>query len=189
MALSKIDTAAIATDAIEAAQLKSDAITGGDLPAGSVLQFKKAVTQNASVITITASTAPAALYGANTTGRTYDVAQTITITPSSTSSILYCVSQVGWTAMSAHSTGAHGSIITLNDTSSIDNSDFPWYSEAQHVTTGTTPYWPSDVVFGTFSPNTTSQVTIRLRPFAYRETGTKSGKYKGTSLIVMEIAG
>ena len=38
MALSKIDTAAIATDAIEAAQLKSDAITGGDLPTGSVLQ-------------------------------------------------------------------------------------------------------------------------------------------------------
>ncbi len=38
MALSKIDTAAIATDAIEAAQLKSDAITGGDLPTGSILQ-------------------------------------------------------------------------------------------------------------------------------------------------------
>lgn len=40
MALSKIDTAAIATDAIEAAQLKSDAITGGDLPTGSVLQVQ-----------------------------------------------------------------------------------------------------------------------------------------------------
>lgn len=38
MALSKIDTAAIATDAIEAAQLKSDAITAGDIPAGTVLQ-------------------------------------------------------------------------------------------------------------------------------------------------------
>ncbi len=38
MALSKIDTAAIATDAIEAAQLKSDAIAHGDLPAGTVLQ-------------------------------------------------------------------------------------------------------------------------------------------------------
>lgn len=40
MALSKIDTAAIATDAIEAAQLKSNAITGGDLPTGSVLQVQ-----------------------------------------------------------------------------------------------------------------------------------------------------
>ena len=38
MALSKIDTAAIAEDAIEAAQLKSDAVTAGDLPTGSVLQ-------------------------------------------------------------------------------------------------------------------------------------------------------
>ena len=40
MALSKIDTAAIATDAIEAAQLKSDAIAVGDLPAGTVIQMK-----------------------------------------------------------------------------------------------------------------------------------------------------
>ena len=31
MAISKIDTAAIATDAIEAAQLKNDAIASGDL--------------------------------------------------------------------------------------------------------------------------------------------------------------
>ena len=39
MALSKIDTAAIATDAIEAAQLKSDAIASGDLPTGTPLQI------------------------------------------------------------------------------------------------------------------------------------------------------
>ena len=38
MALSRINTAAIATDAIGAAQLKSDAIASSDLPAGSVLQ-------------------------------------------------------------------------------------------------------------------------------------------------------
>lgn len=37
MALSKIDTAAIATDAIEAAQLKSDAVASGDLPNGTVI--------------------------------------------------------------------------------------------------------------------------------------------------------
>ena len=43
MALSKIDTAAIATDAIEAAQLKSDAIAVGDLPTGSVLQVVNTV--------------------------------------------------------------------------------------------------------------------------------------------------
>lgn len=38
MALSKIDTAAIATDAIEAAQLKSDAIGLGDFPVGSIVK-------------------------------------------------------------------------------------------------------------------------------------------------------
>ena len=42
MALSKIDTAAIAADAIEAAQLKSDAISVTDLPDGSVVQVKQA---------------------------------------------------------------------------------------------------------------------------------------------------
>ena len=120
-----ITSALIATDAVVADGLSSSAITSGDLPAGSVLQVKKSISQNASTTTITASTTPAQLYSANTTGRTYELAQTITITPASTSNILYCISQVNWTSMAAHSTGAHGHIITLNDASSIDNYDFP----------------------------------------------------------------
>lgn len=39
MALSKIDTAAIAADAVEAAQLKSDAIALGDLPSGGIVKI------------------------------------------------------------------------------------------------------------------------------------------------------
>jgi hypothetical protein len=188
MPLSKIVADSITTDAVGADALSSSAIAVGDLPSGSILQFKKAVTQNASSIIITASSNPGTLYGANTAARTYALAQTVTITPTATSSILYCISQVGWSASYSHTTGAHGSIITLNDASSIDNSDYPWYSEAQYVDAANQPYWPNDVVFGTFSPNTTSQQTIRLRPYAYRESGTKTGRFRGTSLIVMEIA-
>ena len=51
MALSKIDTAAIATDAIEAAQLKSDAIAVGDLPTGTVLQTVRHEWSNQTIVT------------------------------------------------------------------------------------------------------------------------------------------
>ena len=58
MALSKIDTAAIATDAIEAAQLKSDAITAGDVPAGTILQaITKHCTTSGATISTTSYTA------------------------------------------------------------------------------------------------------------------------------------
>lgn len=58
MALSKIDTAAIATDAIEAAQLKSDAITSGDVPAGTVLQaITTQCTSSGNTISTTSYTA------------------------------------------------------------------------------------------------------------------------------------
>ena len=56
MALSKIDTAAIATDAIEAAQLKSDAIQHGDLPAGTVLQVVRSAYVRTGPSSTTSST-------------------------------------------------------------------------------------------------------------------------------------
>ena len=56
MALSKIDTAAIATDAIEAAQLKSDAIQHGDLPAGTVLQVVRSTYVRTGASSTTSST-------------------------------------------------------------------------------------------------------------------------------------
>lgn len=71
MALSKIDTAAIAADAIEAAQLKSDAILSGDLPTGSIIQ----VTQGSIL------TSP---YSNNTNSWTATPLE-VSITPSSSS--------------------------------------------------------------------------------------------------------
>jgi len=181
--------ARLPTSGISASAVDTGTLPNGVFPTGAVLQFKQAISQNASTTTITASSNPGQLYGANVANRTFALAQTVTITPSSTSSILYCIGQVGWTSMNSFNTGAHGGIITLNDASSIDNSDYPWYSETQYVAAGNQPYWPSEIVVGTFSPNTTSQRTIRLRPYAYRESGTKTAAYRGTTLIVMEIAG
>ena len=71
MALSKIDTAAIAADAIEAAQLKNDAIASGDLPAGTVLNHYN--TTHGTQVTVAAD-------GWVDTGLTFNV------TPVSTSS-------------------------------------------------------------------------------------------------------
>jgi len=72
VALSKIDTAAIATDAIEAAQLKSDAIAVGDLPTGSIIQVTQGTikTDNFSVTSATFT----------------DSGLEVSITPTSTSS-------------------------------------------------------------------------------------------------------
>lgn len=76
MALSKIDTAAIAADAIEAAQLKSDAISSGDLPAGSVLQVLNA--QNSTTVILP-------------NNQTFSTGVSLAITPSSTSSKILCI--------------------------------------------------------------------------------------------------
>lgn len=98
MALSKIDTAAIATDAIEAAQLKSDAIASGDLPAGTILQVVEAV-----------STA-----GVNINSSTYSdlPGMSVNITPSSTSStILVQYSVHSFTAGGTTSAGWGGVVL------------------------------------------------------------------------------
>ena len=81
MALSKIDTAAIATDAIEAAQLKSDAIAAGDLPANSILQVVNTIntTQGISIDTSTFT----------------DTGIQVQITPSATSSKVLLLVNVG----------------------------------------------------------------------------------------------
>jgi|TARA_R100000149_G_C5850597_1_gene119435 hypothetical protein len=71
VALSKIDTAAIATDAIEAAQLKSDAIAVGDLPTGSIIQVTQGTTFTGN-------------YSNNTNSWT-DSTLEVSITPSSSS--------------------------------------------------------------------------------------------------------
>lgn len=125
-------------------------------------------------------------YGGLVANRTYVVAATLTITPKSTSSKLLCFGSIGWSSMAAVGTMAFGGIITLNDTTAIDISDYPWYQTTNFTSSG--PYWPATHITGTFSPNSTSEQTIRLRPFVYMESSSSTGRYRGYSLIVQEIA-
>ena len=87
--------------------------------------------------------------------------------------------------MTAVSTMAFGGIITLNDATAIDISDYPFYSAPNFAGSG---YWPATHITGTFLPNSVSEQTIRLRPFVYMESSSSTGRYRGYSLIVQEIA-
>ena len=167
-----------------------DASAGGvELPAGvggKVLQVKHSFRSgNNSVITFSASSGTSALYGTGFGNRTYNLAATINITPTSTSSSLICIAQLCWTSMADTSTMAHGQIITLNDTTAINPEDYPWYPHSTHGEF----YYPSGHVQGVFEPNSTSEQIIRLRPYVYIESGSGTGRFVGHSLIVMEIAG
>ena len=173
---------------------KISGAAGSIVTPGNVLQFQSSVNQNASSTTWSGTANSNYLYGANRPSRTYTLARTVTITPTSTSSILYCTGVVGWTSMAMTATMGHGSIITRNDDGSggtlsdtIDNSDYPWY--AHNYIASSNLYFPSETVIGIFSPSSTSQQTIRLRPYVYIEGGnTGTAGFQGTSLFVMEIA-
>ena len=170
------------------------AVTSAGIPvrSGSVVDFKQANAQSSQgpiTITGTAATGASVLYGATLAGRTYVEAQSVTITPKSTSSILYCYGMIGWTSMNATSTMGHGQIITLNDTTAIDNSDFPNYMHSA-ITSSSGYYYPSTFAVGIFSPASTSTQTIKLRPFVYVEgANTAVGYFKASALFVTEIAG
>ena len=154
--------------------------------AGHVIQFAQSSFNTST--TWSQSNTRAALYGTGLVNRAYIETASLTITPKSTSSILYCTANVGWDGFTTGATQAQGSIITLNDTTSIDINRYPWYQSDEWSNT-TAPYFPSEQVIGTFSPNSTSVQTIRLRPFIYWETGNASnGRVDKARLFVMEIA-
>ena len=156
---------------------------------GATLQLQKAITAgDAGTTAVSCSPTTTYYYGGVTANRTYGLAETVTITPKSASSILYCVATVGWTSMANTGSMAHGAIITRDDgTDSIDNNDYPWYSH--NYWASSTPYWPLDTVTGFFNANNTNQQTIRLRPYGYIESGTGSFRWRGSQLFVFEIAG
>ena len=172
-------------ESVSASDLTSGTLATARMAGGTVLQTICSYGIQNATTTISAATSASTQYGANRGNRIYSLAETINITCRSTSSKLLCFAKVGWSSSQVHATGAHGAIITLNDTSSIDNSDYPWYSEADWRSG--TPYWPSDTVTGSFSPNSTSQQTIRLRPYAYRELNTMTIVYNYTNIIVQEV--
>jgi hypothetical protein len=184
-------TSGIALDASTGKASFPNSVTipnGATMPAGSLIQFGSSVSKVASITNFNGVTGPTAIYGSFFANRTYTLANSVTITPKSTSSILYCVGIVGWTAMSATNTMAHGQIITRNDgQDSIDMSDYPWYQHS--YITSSALYYPAETISGVFTPASTSAQTIRLRPFVYAEGGnTATGAFKSSSLFVMEIA-
>ena len=188
MALTKVIGAGIGT--------VTNQFADANMSAGSVIQFQSSVDQNASQTDFNGTANSDYKFSGNRPSRTYSLARTVTITPLSTSSILYCVGVVGWTSMQATASMGHGQIITRNDdnaggtlSDTIDNSDYPWYQHA--YITSSSLYYPPETAVGIFSPSSTSQQTIKLRPYLYVEAqgGTATANYQGTSLFVMEIAG
>ena len=162
---------------IDASTGKASFPNGATLPAGSMVQFGSSVTKVASITNFNGVTGPTAIYGSFFANRTYTLANSVTITPKSTSSILYCVGIVGWTSMSATNTMGHGQIITRNDgQDSIDMSDYPWYQHS--YITSKRSLLPGRNNFWVFTPASTSPQTIRLRPFVYIEGGnTATGSF------------
>ena len=174
--------------AIAASKLTGN-VAAANMPAGTVVQFKQSVSGAWNNTSWTGSSSTGGqLYGANRGGRTYVEARSIVITPTFTSSILYCVGVTGWTSMAATGTMAHGSIITRNDaTDSIDNGDYPWYPHPFFVSGGS--YFPPETVTGIFTGFPAGAQTIRLRPYMYMEAAGGSGTavYGKSSLFIMEI--
>ncbi len=114
MALSKIDTAAIATDAIEAAQLKSDAISVTDLPDGCVVQVKQA-------------------YGTDTTLSTQSSSWsdivTTTLTPSSSTNKVLVVAE--YTTYGGSTAKVQGSVRIIKDTSTnLNTEEYAFFRES-----------------------------------------------------------
>ena len=191
LANNSITVAELANGAVTAAKLASGAITGAALPTGSIIQVQHSSSNLATGTPQTVShngTASSALYGTGRTYRTYGLATTVNITPTATSSKLLCFGTIKWSSPTvSHASGALIGVISLNDTSAIDAGDYPYYPFASHQGS---MYAPPMTWSGVFSPNSTSQQVIRLRPGAYSENGaTFTPRWTDYSLIVMEIAG
>ena len=181
----------LANNSITAAEITNGAVTAAKLASGMILQVQSSSDNLASASPSTVShdgSSASALYGTGRANRTYSLATTVNITPISTSSKLLCFGTIKWTAPTVpHSTGAIIGVITLNDTSAIDSGDYPFYA---YTTTLGGGYPPPTTWSGVFSPNSTSQQVIRLRPAAYSEANnTFTTQWRGYSLVVMEIAG
>tara|TARA_B100000963_G_scaffold355074_1_gene372664 strand:+ start:1089 stop:1667 length:579 start_codon:yes stop_codon:yes gene_type:complete len=186
--INNLDTASGTTITIPSGKtLKSTntPIIGSGNVVQSAFDYAKTYTTNVSWAYASGGSA---LYGSNQSNRTYVEASKIDITPKTTSSRLVCIGTVGWSNMSGIATGAHGLVITLDDTSLIDLEDFPNYpSNSGSWSAG---YWPASHSMGVFQLSDGNQHSIRLRPFGYAEGGNSgTARYRGYSLTVLEIAG
>ena len=161
-------------------------LAAANMPSGSVVQMLQGYTKvNNENITWTAGPTGSALYGTGINDRTYVSARAITFTPKFSNSILVCNGFIGWSSGNTGATGAFGGIITYNDTTPMEISDYPWYNSGS---SGPGSYPMAGIVCGTLTLSSASQCVIRLRPFGYAESGSGiSMRFKGHFLTVMEI--
>jgi len=145
-----VDADTLGTDSVTAAKLKSDAITTGDLPSGSVLQVV-----NGSTSTGVATT---------TTGTYIDTGITATITPSSTSSkILVLVNICGIWRNSGQSYNRMG-IRILRGSTAIGGAGSGNEALAQHWAGDTVDHRLAGAMYSTYdSPSTTSATTYKVQ--------------------------
>ena len=170
MALSKIDTAAIATDAIEAAQLKSDAIASGDLPTGSVLSVNR--TSYDTAIN------PSSTVWSNS-------GLSITLTPKSSSSKFYLQGEIFWLD-SSNSAGWQGGYYRFRRGSTVIFQ--PTYSLAlgSHHNGN---HMHRNIISYLDSPSTASQITYDIQLYNYSTTVYWHQGGGDSFLTIFEIAG
>ena len=126
-----------------------------------------------------------AQYGSAIANRTYVEASSLTLTPKTSSSKVAVWGAVDWSNFSGSNNGAHGVVITLDDTSMVDTADFPYYSNDGSYF----GYWPTQHIHGTFTLSDSNSHVFRLRPFGYSEGTAFSPRYRGYKFAVMEITG
>ena len=167
------------------AATKIGTIAAANMPSGSVVQMLQGYTKvNNENVTWNVSATGSSLYSTGINDRTYVSARAITFTPKFSNSILVCNGFIGWSSGNTGNTGAFGGIITYNDTTPMEISDYPWYNSGS---AGPGSYPMAGIVCGTMTLSSASQCVIRLRPFGYAESGTITMRYKGHFLTVMEI--
>jgi hypothetical protein len=163
-----VDSGTLATDSVTAAKLEVSAITGADLPAGSVLQVVNMLTESLFSTTATSM---------------QDTPLTLAITPSSTSSkILIVVNILGCTAPFT----ASGLTFTLQrgNTSIVTDMTNFLYGESSAMNANYT-------IIKYDSPSSTSAVTYMLQA-RNREGNTvkfNAHETEPSTMTLMEIAG
>ena len=169
-----VDSGTLATDSVTAAKLEASAITGADLPAGSVLQV---VTATTTTEVSTTSTSYVALSNL-----------TLSITPSSTSSKIFLVLTVPH-YVGASSSGSHvSSNIFRGSVSGTSLGNSSWGFGSVFVTNSSAI---ASNVSGNYldSPNTASAQTYTTAFRVNGGTGYAMINSQRGTLTAMEIAG
>lgn len=168
-----VDADTLATDSVTSAKLKSDAITVGDLPSGSVLQ----------VVT-------ADVVSSSTTSSSFtDSGTSITVTPvSSTSTLIVSASFSAYQSMTSGILAWGQYAITDSSNTALTNTGARLIGHEISTSYAGTQYsFPNPSLVGYTSSGSTTSRTYKIR-YRAGASGTTTQISSGT-MIVMEIAG